>query len=129
MSELVVYEKGSVVVSDHRVSFGAISYIPSSIRGATVVERRADRLPAIPLLLVSLLCLNLSHYHAEHMLYFWAFAVCLAGSVATWYLPRRRHIVRIQTATGTYDVLVTTDAEHASHIVQALGKVAVPGPA
>lgn len=123
MSEMTLYQDPTVVVTSASVTFGAITYTPGALRGVEVAQLRPDRKAAVALFAVALVCLFLSATQIAGFPYFAAFLLCLLLSVGAWFIPKVRYAVRIHTANGVFDVLVSQDMTRVTNVVQAVAKV------
>jgi hypothetical protein len=127
MSEVSYYQDGAVSVTNARAVLGGKTYAMANITSVSMAEKPANRTPGIIIAVVGLVmaaCLGAAggDSNATGLL----FGVVIIGvGVAIAVLAKPSYIVKIGSASGEGDGLVSEDREQIQKIVSAMNEAII----
>ena len=127
MSEVNYYQDGAVTVTNARAVLGGKTYAMANVTSVSMAEKPANRTTGIVIALVGLAlaaCLGTVGGDASAVGIIFGLLVLGAG-IAMAVTAKGSYIVRIGSASGEADGLVSNDRDHIQKIVSAMNEAII----
>ena len=130
--ERTLFQEGDVQITDKRVVLGSKTYSMANITSVSTVEVKP--MVALPIVMIALGGISIIVYiymltEAESVTGLLALGLILGGAGGIWYASKRGsiYIVRIGSASGEVDGMISKDRNLIDRIVKAINNAIVMG--